>query len=194
VIVSLIDEEVELFAQRGTSVSHCPNSNTNLKSGMCDVKRLIAGNVRVGLGTDISGGNRINMIDAVRSALDVSHHLNFMKKQNVIGTGKVSENEANKNYEPLDYKQGIFLATLGGAQALSMDHKIGNFIVGKEFDALLIDVYAGPTDNFELPKVLTASLSLEDKFQQLLQKFVYTGDDRNIAKVFVKGREVKSTN
>lgn len=193
-IVSLIDEEVELFAQRGTSVSHCPNSNTNLKSGMCDVKRLIAGNVRVGLGTDISGGNRINMIDAVRSALDVSHHLNFMKKQNVIGTGKVSENEANKNYEPLDYKQGIFLATLGGAQALSMDHKIGNFIVGKEFDALLIDVYAGPTDNFELPKVLTASLSLEDKFQQLLQKFVYTGDDRNIAKVFVKGREVKSTN
>lgn len=182
-----------MFAQRGTSVSHCPNSNTNLKSGMCDVKRLIAGDVRVGLGTDISGGNRISMIDAVRAALDVSHHLSFMKKQNVVGTGKVTETEENKNYVPLDYKQGIFLATLGGAQALSMDNKIGNFAVGKDFDALLIDVYTGSTDKFNLPSVLTEKLTKEDKFQQLLQKFVYTGDDRNIAKVFVKGREVKST-
>lgn len=190
--VHLTDEEVTLFAERGTSISHCPNSNTNLKSGICDVKRLIENNVRVGLGTDISGGNRINMLDALRSALDVSHHLNFMKKQNVQGTGQVTTNStANSKYEPLDYKQGLFLATLGGAQALSLDSKIGNFLVGKEFDALLIDTFAGPTDKFELPTELTASLTAEDKFQQLLQKFVYTGDDRNVAKVYVKGRQVK---
>jgi guanine deaminase len=190
--VHLSDDEVKLFAQRGTSVSHCPNSNTNLKSGMCDVKRLIEGNVRVGLGTDISGGNRISILDAVRAALDVSHHLSFMKKQNVVGTGKVTENtEKNSKYEPLDYKQGLFLATLGGAQALSMDDKIGNFEVGKNFDALLIDTYSEATDKFDLPKVLTENLSDEYKFQQKLQKFVYTGDDRSITRVFVKGRQVK---
>jgi guanine deaminase len=158
---------------------------------MCDVKRLIENNVNVGLGTDISGGNRISILDALRSALDVSHHLSFMKKQDVAGTGRVQSNDKNASYIPLDYKQGIFLATLGGADALSMQKKIGNFMVGKDFDALLIDTYAGSTDKFELPKVLTDVLSKEEKFQQLIQKFVYTGDDRNISKVFVKGRQVK---
>lgn len=190
--VHLTDEEVQLFATKGTSVSHCPNSNTNLKSGMCDVKRLIQNQVRVGLGTDVSGGNRISILDSLRCALDVSHHINFMKKQNVCGTGKVTENvDENSKYEPLNYKQGFFLATLGGAQALSLDKKTGNFVVGKDFDALLINTYAGPTDKFELPPALSSALSAEDKFQQLLQKFIYTGDDRNIAKAFVKGRQVK---
>jgi guanine deaminase len=191
--VHLIDDEVELFAKRGTSVAHCPHSNTNLKSGMCDVKRLIEGNVKVGLGTDVSGGNRIGILDSVRAALDLSNHINFVKKQDIVGTGKVTGNsEKNSKYVPMNYKQALFLATLGGAQVLSLDKKIGNFEVGKNFDALLIDTYAGACDKFDLPKVLTDNLTEEYKFQQKLQKFVYTGDDRNIVKVFVKGREVKS--
>lgn len=190
--VHLSDEEVKLFAKRGTSVSHCPSSNTNLQSGMCDVKRLIAANVKVGLGTDISGGNRISILDALRAALDVSHHLNFMKKQHVFGTGKVTEkSEINSNYIPINYKEAVFLATLGGAQTLAMDKTTGNFEVGKHFDALLIDTYSGSSDKFDLPKSLTENLSDEYKFHQKLQKFLYTGDDRNISKVFVKGRQVK---
>lgn len=189
--VHLEDDEIKLFAERGTGVSHCPNSNTNLKSGMCDVKRLISGGVKVGLGTDVSGGNRISILDAIRAALDVSHHINFMKKQNVFGTGKVAENiEENSKYEPLNYKQALFLATLGGAQTMALDDKIGNFLVGKSFDALVIDAYAGAVDKFELPKVLTENSTPENEFQKLLQKFIYTGDDRNIVKVFVDGKEI----
>lgn len=190
--VHLYDEEVKLLAERGTSVAHCPGSNTNLKSGLCDVKRLIANKLKVGLGTDIAGGSAISILDAMRSALDVSQHLNFMKKHEIVGTGRITTNDdKNLNYVPLDYKQALFLATLGGAQALSLDHKIGNFAVGKDFDALLVDAYVGKTDKFELPKVMTAALTGNDKFHQLIQKFVYTGDDRNILKVFVKGRQVK---
>lgn len=190
--VHLEDEEVKLFAERGTAVSHCPNSNTNLRSGMCDVKRLIAKGVKVGLGTDVSGGNRISILDAMRAALDVSHHINFMKKQNVKGTGQVPETAENMKYEPIDYKQAVFLATLGGAQAMALDKKIGNFMIGKSFDALLIDTYAGAVDKFDLPKVLTQNTSAEENFQKLLEKFIYVGDDRNILKVFVNGREVVS--
>ncbi|XP_070494047.1 guanine deaminase [Chironomus tepperi] len=189
--VHLEDREIELFAKRKTSVAHCPNSNTNLRSGLCDVKRLINGGLKVGLGTDISGGNRISILDSIRAALDVSHHLNFMKKQNVLGTGQVSSSEENLNYEPINYKQAIFLATLGGAQALAMDDKTGNFQIGKSFDALIIDAYAGAIDEFELPKSLTDHLTSLDKFEKLLQKFIYTGDDRNIINVFVDGRQVK---
>lgn len=49
--IHLKDDEIKLLAQRGTSISHCPSSNTALKSGLCDVRRLISGGLKVGLGT-----------------------------------------------------------------------------------------------------------------------------------------------
>lgn len=109
--VHLEDDEVALFAKTGTSVSHCPASNTCLSSGFCDVLRLIENGIKVGLGTDVSGGNSMSIKDAILRAMDVSHHLEFVKKQNIIGSGRlpVSDN----NYKPLDYKQAIYLATLG---------------------------------------------------------------------------------
>jgi len=49
--VYLSDEELQVLADRGSSVSHCPNSNTSLKSGLCDVRRLLDAGIKVGLGT-----------------------------------------------------------------------------------------------------------------------------------------------
>lgn len=115
--VHLEDEELKILSDRGTSVAHCPCSNTNLGSGMCDVKRLLAANVKVGLGTDVSGGNRIAIYEVMRAALDVSHHLNMMKKQDVKGTGRVAPGtKTNEEYVPLNYRQVVHLATLGGAE------------------------------------------------------------------------------
>jgi guanine deaminase len=189
--VHLTDDEVKLFAQKGTAVAHCPNSNSNLSSGLTDVKRLIENGVKVGLGTDISGGNRIGILDTLRAAMDVSQHLNFIKKQDIQGTGKVPPNEANSAYVPINYKQALFLATLGGAQTCAIDQKVGNFVKGKDFDALLIDVYAGSVDKFNIPTKVTEKLTPEDKFLQKIQKFVYVGDDRNITGVYVKGTQIK---
>lgn len=49
--IHLKDLELKLLANRGTSISHCPDSNTCLKSGLCDVKKLIQHGIKVGLGT-----------------------------------------------------------------------------------------------------------------------------------------------
>jgi len=49
--VHLDDDEIKILNQHGTSVAHCPASNTNLGSGLCDVKRLLEGGIKVGLGT-----------------------------------------------------------------------------------------------------------------------------------------------
>jgi guanine deaminase len=49
--VYLSDDELKILAARGSSISHCPNSNTSLKSGLCDVRRLLNAGVKVGLGT-----------------------------------------------------------------------------------------------------------------------------------------------
>lgn len=62
---------------------------------------------------------------------------------------------------------------------------MGNFEVGKEFDALLVNVYAngGPIDKYEY----SVDITEEERAESLLQRFVYLGDDRNIENVFVKG-------
>lgn len=63
-----------------------------------------------------------------------------------------------------------------------MDHKIGSFQVGKEFDALLVDL---DVKDSACDYLLTVSPL------QNLQKFIFTGDDRNIINVYVSGKKVK---
>lgn len=192
--VHLEDEELRILKKHGTAIAHCPTSNTSLDSGLCDVRRLLAADVKVGLGTDVSGGYSASILTAIRDALGVSHHLNFFKKQNVIGSGRIANPQAehNANYLPLSYKNALYLATLGGAEALAFEAKVGNFIVGKDFDALLVDVDVEPVDAFQIPPQDESDrVDSVQNLLKLVQKFVYVGDDRNILKVFVAGKQVK---
>lgn len=187
-------EEIKLLKKRGTTVAHCPVSNINLSSGICDVRRLMEHGVKVGLGTDVSGGNKVAILDALRSALDVSHMLEFAKKQDIKGTGRINdETGENSKYVPLNYKEALYLATLGGAQALALEDKIGNFEIGKYFDALIIDVDCSPIDQYDLPEKLMNKTD-EEIFLAKIEKFLYVGDDRNISHVFVQGLQVKLLN
>jgi guanine deaminase len=69
----------------------------------------------------------------------------------------------------------FYLATKGGG---SFFGKVGSFEEGYECDALIVDV----------SNLLTEKpLSLEEK----LEKFIYTGDERNIIERYVKGRKVE---
>ncbi|CAG2064579.1 unnamed protein product, partial [Timema podura] len=49
--IYLEDSELEILVSKGATIAHCPNSNTSLKSGECDVPRLLAAGISVGLGT-----------------------------------------------------------------------------------------------------------------------------------------------
>lgn len=193
--VHLEDEELRILNRCGTSIAHCPTSNTNLSSGLCDVRRIIDAGIKVGLGTDVSGGSSASILNAIKDALDVSQHLSFFKKQNILGSGQIRNHEANENakYKPLTYKNALYLATLGGAEALALDAVVGNFVVGKDFDGLVIDVGTNPLDLFESPTndLTSVPVSPERNLEKLLQQFIYVGDDRNIAKVFVAGKQVK---
>lgn len=64
--------------------------------------------------------------------------------------------------------------------ALSKEDLIGSFKIGKSFDALLVDMNLGS------PAGVFPSHDIVD----LIQKFIYCGDDRNIKKVFVNGKVV----
>lgn len=168
--IYLTDEEIKVIVERGSSVSHCPLSNSNLKSGICKVRKLLQNGVKVALGTDVSGGCSPSMIKVMQSALSSSIHLSY------------TETESNENYV-LDYQEVFYLATLGGAKALAIDDRIGNFEVGKDFDALIISMQ-DPNSSIDI--------LLPYDTRELVQKFIYLGDDRNVKKVYVSGKLVKS--
>ncbi|XP_026332292.1 guanine deaminase-like [Hyposmocoma kahamanoa] len=172
--VHLTDAEIDLLKIREVGIAHCPASNTRLRSGLCPVRKLINHGLRVGLGTDVSGGDSASILDAIRRTMDVSTHLELQ----------------HGLHRAINWKEAFYLGTLGGAKALSLDHKIGSLEVGKEFDALVINVFAtgGPIDNH--PNTLEATSN--EYNEGLVQRFLYTGDDRNITQVYVKGHLVKN--
>lgn len=62
-----------------------------------------------------------------------------------------------------------------------MEDQLGNFVVGKFFDAIIVDIKSpgSPIQVFD-------ELSLTELFQ----KFIYSGDDRNVHQVYVNGNLV----
>ena len=171
------DSERSLLSERKTGVIHCPNSNFNLKSGVLNVRALLAAGIKVGLGTDVAGGSSPSMLDAIRQAVVAS-------KLVEAGMGNITCNESEtlaNQKKALSYTEAFYLATLGSARCLGLENKIGNFKVGKEFDALVVNVHA-PNGPIDAPE----NESPMDSFQ----RFLFIGDDRNITRVFVKGKQV----
>ncbi|XP_030665788.1 guanine deaminase isoform X2 [Nomascus leucogenys] len=162
-------EELNVFHERGASIAHCPNSNLSLSSGFLNVLEVLKHEVKIGLGTDVAGGYSYSMLDAIRRAVMVS---------NILLINKVNE-------KSLTLKEVFRLATLGGSQALGLDGVIGNFEVGKEFDAILINPKASDS-----PIDLFYGDFFGDISEAVIQKFLYLGDDRNIEEVYVGGKQV----
>ncbi|XP_051749942.1 guanine deaminase [Ctenopharyngodon idella] len=161
----LTDEELEIFHETGSAISHCPNSNISICSGMLNVRNVLNHKVKLGLGTDVAGGYSPSMLDAMRRTLDTSKALTIQDPQ----------------HQTLTFEEVFRLATLGGSKALSLDEQIGNFVVGKDFDALRVNVCVpdGPIDLFS-----------DESPKDILEKFLNLGDDRNITEVYVSGRQV----
>ncbi|KAM4807970.1 guanine deaminase [Rhinophrynus dorsalis] len=192
----LTDEELSMFRTKGSAISHCPNSNISLCSGHLDVRNIIKQKVKLGLGTDIAGGYSVSMLDAIRKAIETSKVI-YMERQKTGKERKTlfknnNEEDTNKeihstendkggenDYKVLSNQEAFRLATLGGSEALNIDKITGNFEVNKEFDALLINPEAEDS-----PFEVLSEIPVED----MVQKFLYLGDDRNIVAVYVAGK------
>lgn len=174
--VHFSEEELELIKNRDSGISHCPNSNASIASGIAKVKDYLNRGIKVGLGSDVSGGATPSILKNARLALLMSRLL--------------SQWEKNSSDPILSTENALFMATLGGAQVLNLDGTVGNFKVGKQFDAQLIDATApdSPIDvfDFALPSDET------EKIMNILNKWIYIGDDRNTLKVWIGGKLVHS--
>jgi len=114
--VHLLPNEIELLAEYGCHIAHCPNSNLKLASGIAPVAQLLAKGVNVGLGTDgAASNNRLDMFAEMRlSAL--------------LAKG-VSENAS-----AVPAQQALNMATINAAKALGLEHQVGSIEVGKLAD------------------------------------------------------------
>jgi guanine deaminase len=154
--VHISAEEVKLCAERGAGIAHCPISNTGLTSGEAKVRWMIEGGVKVGLGTDCSGGYSPSILESARQASNVSRHVCMKSTLETKDTPQLALAEI------------LYLATMGGAQVCALQDRVGNFLVGKEFDALMIDpgVDGGNVDIFEED---------ESDWERVLSKWAFNG-------------------
>ncbi|KAG7908625.1 hypothetical protein KL905_004629 [Ogataea polymorpha] len=178
--IFLSNEELKLINERKSSISHCPTSNSCLTSGEARLRWIIDSGSKVGLGTDVSGGFSPSMLTTARHAVLVSRHVAMKTKSD---HDKISVNES------------LYLATLGGAKVMGMEQELGSFEVGKKWECQLIDLDTkeSPVDLFDFLNPSVEGLLAGDplhisRFQDLIDKWVFNGDDRNVRRVYVNGR------
>ncbi|WP_435123951.1 amidohydrolase [Halobaculum sp. D14] len=116
------DAELDLLAERGTAVVHCPASNMKLASGMAPVQAMLDAGVPVALGTDgAASNNDLDLFDEMRDAAMV---------------GKLAADDA----AAVDADAVVEMATEGGAAALGVD--AGRIEAGAAADLAVVDLDA----------------------------------------------------
>ncbi len=158
--VHLTPQERLRVHETGSAVAHCPTSNLFLGSGLFHVHQ--AKNKRhpmfVGLGTDIGAGTSFSLLQTMNEAYKV----------------------AKLNSYPLDSLKSFYLATLGGAQALDLDDKIGSIAVGKEADFVVLDTRATP--------LLAYRSERAKDTQELMFVMSVMADDRSVQATYIAGQ------
>ena len=158
--VHLCDDECKRLAETGSAVAFCPTSNLFLGSGLFDLNKLEAHGVRVGLGTDVGAGTSFSQLQSLNEAY------------------KIMQLQGKK----LDPFKSLYLATLGGANALYLDDKLGNLLPGKDADFLVLDYNATPLISYRMQQ----AKSLEERLFALTM----LGDDRAVKETFAAGVSV----
>ena len=162
--VHLEDAEWQCMHETDSAIAFCPTSNLFLGSGLFPLNKTWQQQVKVGLGTDVGAGTSFSLLQTVNEAY------------------KVQQLQGDK----LSAFESLYHATLGGAKALDLDDKLGNFNVGKEADFVVLNIK--PTALQQLRQ--SRSKSIEDSLFALFTM----GDDRNIEATYIYGQKAYSQN
>lgn len=160
--IHLDEADRQCMAETGAAASFCPTSNLFIGSGLFDLMAMHEHGIRVGMGTDVGGGSSFSLLQTANEAY------------------KVGQLRGDK----LSPFQLLYLVTLGGAKALYLDDKIGNFAPGKEADFVLLNPQATPL-------LGRRSQHCQD-ITELLFMLMMLGDDRVVSKVWIMGEAATS--
>lgn len=151
------EDELRLFQKSNAIISWCPLSNNFLGSGLFNPERTFKFTTNVTLGTDWGGGNCLSMFAVMDEAYKVSM-LNSYKLPSMVRW---------------------YFATLGAAKSLKLDHKIGNFDIGKEADFIVINPDASEYLKYRHERV--------NNIYELLFILMTLGEQPNITATYIYG-------
>ncbi|TLS30996.1 hypothetical protein PpBr36_02622 [Pyricularia pennisetigena] len=170
---TVMDEyETTRIRELDCGVAHCPVANMTVGGGFmaAPIRDFLRRGIKVGLGTDSGGGWSNSMLIVMRLAIITSN------AREVLTDGKD---------KALSLEEVFYLATMGGARVCGLDKRVGSFEVGKEFDAIRV-TSRNPKGHYSI----MTPMEKGDGLRRLFEKFIMTGDDRNILHVYVRGRRV----
>jgi guanine deaminase len=162
--IHLTDEELKRLSEAESAIAFCPTSNLFLGSGLFRIEQAKSTEhpVKVGLGTDVGAGTSFSLLQTASEAYKV----------------------AQLRQQKLSAFQALFLATLGGARALSLEDTVGNFDPGKEADFIVLNLRSTPLMAFRNPKPTAMSV---DELAELAFTLIIMGDDRAVEATYIMG-------
>ncbi|MFD1848558.1 guanine deaminase [Oceanobacillus bengalensis] len=171
----LDDNDVNLFAETGTAIGHCPLSNAYFANAVIPISHFHSKGVDIGLGTDISAGATPSLYDNAKQAIVSSRMLEdgvdpaLPQEERGVPKSRISLNEA------------FYLATAGGGESLNLP--IGRIEENYACDVQIIDT-----------KVASAKLpifNVEEALYDIFQRIMYLVKPENIRAVWVQGERVR---
>jgi guanine deaminase len=111
------DAELAMLAEHGASVALCPTSNCALGSGLFPLRRHVEHGIHIALGSDVGAGAGLFLPKEALQAYFI---------QQLLGAGGLALTPVHL----------LYLTTRAGAQALGLGDRVGDFAVGKDFDAV----------------------------------------------------------
>jgi guanine deaminase len=157
--------ELELLADVGAAVSHCPTSNCALGSGLFEMDRHVANGVAVALGSDVGAGTGLSLFKEGLQAYMVQH---------MRGPDGMT----------LTAAQLLYLATAAGAAALGVADQVCDLSVGKRFDAVWLRPAAGTPLEIGLRHAADADSTVGKLFA--------LATSHDVAEVWVDGTRIKN--
>jgi guanine deaminase len=164
--IYLSERELCRCHETGAALAHCPTSNLFLGSGLFRARHVknAARPVHVGMATDIGAGTSFSMLTTMGEAYKVAQ---------LAG-------------DPIGAVEAFFLATLGGARALALDHLIGTLAPGREADMVVLDPNATP--------LLAYRGRRSRSIAETLAVLMTLGDDRAVRATYVAGKLYRPNN
>ena len=154
--VTVSDSDIELIGSSGSSIAHCPKSNAKFGHGYSPFEKFLDVGIPTGLGSDsVASNNVCDLLEESRFAA--------LAARNRPGS--------NRFISP---REVLEAATLGGAKALGLDHKIGSLESSKQADIAVVSL----TNIAQQP------------VNEIHAALVFSSNGRDVIGTFVAGQEL----
>jgi 5-methylthioadenosine/S-adenosylhomocysteine deaminase len=119
--VHLAERDIGILADKQVKVAHLAGSNLKLASGIPPITKMLAGGVRIGIGTDGAASN---------NNLDMFEEMDLTAKIHKV---------TDMDPKAVDAYTVLRMATIDAANALGLGHMIGSLEEGKKADISIVN-------------------------------------------------------